>query len=147
MALADEDALVVHSFGIEVDGIVIKQIQEISGLKREQDVIDYKSNTSDGKYTVKRLTGRPKPPELTFKRGATKDSGFEDWVKTSRFGKMGEARKGGAVIFYDAEGEVIKRYNFTNGWPKSIEISGLKAGATEPLQETLVMVCEDFGPE
>ena len=38
MALPDMDASVGHSFGLEIDGVVIKQISEVTGLKMEQDV-------------------------------------------------------------------------------------------------------------
>ena len=45
MALPDFDAGVGHSFGLEFDSVVIKQIQEVTGLKMEQDVIEMKANT------------------------------------------------------------------------------------------------------
>ena len=36
---------------------MIKAIQEVSGLKMEQDVIELKQNTPDGKYMIKKLPG------------------------------------------------------------------------------------------
>jgi len=142
MALPDLDTSVGHSFGIEIDGVVIKQISEVSGLKFEQDVIELKQNTPDGKYVIKKLPGRFKAGEVTLTRGLTADSSFEKWVKDSRFGKMGDARKGGAVIVYDYEGQAIKRYKLTNAWPKSLEIGSLKAGDTSVLTEKLVVTYE-----
>lgn len=144
MALPDLDTSVGHSFGIEIDGIVIKQISEVSGLKLEQDVIELKQNTPDGKYMVKKLPGRFKAGEIKLIRGLTADTSFEKWVKDSRFGKMGAARKGGAVIVYDYEGVALKRYKLTNAWPKSLEISTLKAGDTTVVNETLVVVYESL---
>jgi len=142
MALPDLDTSVGHSFGIEIDGVVIKQITEVSGLKFEQDVIELKQNTPDGKYVIKKLPGRFKAGEVTLTRGLTADNSFEKWVKDSRFGKMGDARKGGAVIVYDYEGQAIKRYKLTNAWPKSLEIGSLKAGDTSVLTEKLVVTYE-----
>lgn len=142
MALPDLDTSVGHSFGIEIDGVVIKQISEVSGLKLEQDVIELKQNTPDGKYVIKKLPGRFKAGEVTLTRGLTADNSFEKWVKDSRFGKMGDARKGGAVIVYDYEGQPIKRYKLTNAWPKSLEIGSLKAGDTSVLTEKLVVTYE-----
>src|ERR1700754_1651656 len=98
MALPDMDTSVGHSFGLEVDGVVIKQIQEVSGVKLEQDVIELKQNTPDGKYVIKKLPGRMKAGEITLTRGLTDDNSFEKWVEDSRFGKMSAARKGGAII-------------------------------------------------
>ena len=49
MALPENDSSVGHSFGLEFDGLQIKSIQEVTGLKMEQDVIEYKSNTTKGR--------------------------------------------------------------------------------------------------
>ncbi|GLY94503.1 phage tail protein [Actinoplanes sp. NBRC 103695] len=142
MPLADMDTSVGHSFGLEVDGLVIKQISEVSGLKMEQDVIELKQNTADGKYVIKKLPGRPKAGEVTLTRGLTGDTSFESWVKDAHFGKMGTARKGGAIIVYDYEGQAIKRYKLTAAWPKSLEIGSLKAGDTSVLTEKIVITYE-----
>ncbi|WP_433262994.1 phage tail protein [Actinosynnema sp. CS-041913] len=144
MALPDLDTSVGHSFGLEVDGVAIKQISEVSGLKMEQDVIELKQNTNDGKYMIKKLPGRPKAGEVTLTRGLTSDNSFEKWVKDSHFGKMVNARKGGAIIVYDYEGQPIKRYKLTNAWPKSLEIGTLKAGDTSVLTEKLVITYEQL---
>ena len=42
MALPEGDSRVGHSFGLEFDGITIKVITEVSGLKMEQDVVEYR---------------------------------------------------------------------------------------------------------
>jgi phage tail-like protein len=142
MALPDLDTSVGHSFGLEVDGIMIKQISEVSGLKMEQDVIELKQNTADGKYMIKKLPGRPKAGEVTLTRGLTGDQSFEKWVKDAHFGKMATARKGGAIIVFDYEGQAIKRYKLTAAWPKSLEIGSLKAGDTSVLTEKIVITYE-----
>ena len=147
MGFADFDSSVGHSFGLEFDGVVIKQISEVAGLKFEQDVIELKQNTPDGKFVIKKLPGRPKAGEVTLTRGLTGDNNFEKWVKSSRIGKMGDARKGGAVIVYDFEGSAIKRYKLTNAWPKGLEIGALKAGDTSVLTEKLTLTYETLEPE
>jgi phage tail-like protein len=108
----------------------------------EQDVIELKENTADGKYSVKKLPGRWKAGECTLTRGLSEDNSFEKWIKDSQFGKMADVRKGGAVIVFDFEGQEMKRYNFTNAWPKSLEIGSLKAGDTSVLTEKLVLTYE-----
>jgi phage tail-like protein len=147
MALPELDTSVGHSFGLEVDGVQIKQISEVTGLKMEQDVIELKQNTPDGKYMVKKLPGRPKAGEVTLTRGLTADNSFEKWVKDAHFGKMDQARKGGAIIVYDYTGMPIKRYKLTNAWPKSLEIGTLKAGDTSVLTEKLVITYEQMEVE
>jgi phage tail-like protein len=147
MALPDMDTSVGHSFGLEVDGLVIRQISEVSGLKMEQDVIELKQNTADGKYVVKKLPGRPKPGEVTLTRGLTADQSFEKWAKEAQFGRMSNARKGGAIIVYDFENNPIKRYKLLNAWPKSLEIGTLKAGDSSVLTEKLVITYEQMEVE
>ena len=144
MALPDLDTSVGHSFGLEFDGIVITAIQEVSGLKMEQDVIELKQNTPDGKYVIKKLPGRWKAGECTLTRGLTGDQSFEKWVKDSQFGKMPDARKGGAIIVFDYEGNEIKRYTMRNCWPKTLEIGSMKAGDTAVLTEKLTITCEEL---
>ncbi|MEV4759054.1 phage tail protein [Micromonospora sp. NPDC049559] len=147
MPIPDFNSAVGHSFGLEVDSVMIKQITEVSGLKMEQDVIEYKANTPDGKYAIHKMPGRPKAGEVTLTRGLTADNSFEQWITSSRFGKMGDARKGGAIIVFDYEGMPIKRYRLTNAWPKSLEISSLKAGDTSVLTEKLVITYEAMDVE
>lgn len=144
MPLPELDTSVGHSFGLEFDGIVIKAIQEVSGLKMEQDVVELKQNTPDGKFVIKKLPGRPKAGEVTLTRGLTEDKSFEDWIKSSQFGKMGDARKGGAIIVYDYEGNAIKRYKMTNAWPKSLEIGSMKAGDANVLTEKITITYEEI---
>jgi len=147
MPLAEHDSSVGHSFGLEFDGVQIKSITEVSGLKMEQDVIELKENGADGKYVIKKLPGRWKAGEVTLTRGLTDDTSFEKWVKDSQFGKMGAVRKGGAIVVYDYEGQAIKRYKLTNAWPKSLEIGSLKAGDTSVLTEKLVLTYERLEAE
>ena len=139
MALPDVDSSVGHSFGLEFDGVVIKQITEVSGLKVDQDVVEFKQDTNRGKFIVKKLPGRPKAGEVTLTRGLTHDSSFDDWIRDSQFGKVPEARKGGAIIVFDFEGHAVKRYNLINARLKTLERGNLKAGDTSVLTEKLIL--------
>src|SRR3954452_1452219 len=147
MAIPDFYSSVGNTFGLEIDGVMIKQISEVSGLKMEQDVIEYKVNSAEGKYSTKKLPGRKKAGEVTLSRGLTGDNSFESWIKDSHLGKMTSARKGGAIIVFDFEGNPIKRYVLTNCWPKSLEIGSLKAGDTSVLTEKLTIVYEEMTVE
>ncbi|MEU5425987.1 phage tail protein [Streptomyces olivoreticuli] len=147
MPLPDLDSSVGHSFGLEFDSVLIRQITEVTGLKMEQDVIELKQNTADGKYAIKKLPGRPKAGEVTVTRGLTEDHSFEKWIKDSRFGRMNNARRNGSIIVYDYEGIPIKRYKLVNAWPKSLEISTLKAGDTSVLTEKLAITYESLEVE
>lgn len=147
MPLPEMDSGVGHSFGLEFDGVQIKSITEVSGLKMEQDVVELKQNGPDGKYIIKKLPGRWKSGEVTLTRPLTADTSFEKWVKDAQFGKMGAVRKGGAIVIYDYEGAAVKRYKITAAWPKSLEISALKAGDTSVLTEKMVVTYERLEAE
>lgn len=134
-------------FGIEIDGVQIKQIREVSGLKMEQDVIELKQSSSDGKYVIKKIPGSLKAGEVTLTRGLTKDDSFETLIKGARLGEMSDARKNGAIIVYNHEGTALKRYKLTNCWPKSLEISTLREGDTSVLTEKLTVTYESMEPE
>ncbi len=147
MPLPERNSAVGHSFGLEFDGITIKSITEVSGLKIEQDVVELKENGPDGKFVIHKLPGRPKTPDITLTRGLSEDNSFEKWVNDSHFGKMPDVRKGGAIIVFDYEGKPVKRYNLTNAWPKSLEIGSLKAGDTSVLTEKVTITHEGCEPE
>jgi phage tail-like protein len=147
MALPEPDSSVGHSFGLELDGIEIRQIREISGLTIEQDTIELKENTPDGKFVVRRLPGRPKPGEVTLTRGLTGDRAFEKWVKEFRSDRTGAARRNGSIVVYDFEGAPITSYSIVNAWPKSLTISTQKAGDAAILTEALVVAYESIDVE
>ena len=87
MPLPDLDSGVGHSFGLEFDGVQIKSITEISGLKMEMDVIELKENGADGKYVIKKLPGRWKAPEITLTRGLSEDNSFDSGSRTRSSGR------------------------------------------------------------
>jgi phage tail-like protein len=121
MALPDLDSSVGHSFGLEVDGVVIKQIIEVS---------------------VKKLPGRQKAGEVTLTRGLSHDSSFESWIRDSQFGRVPDARKGGAIIVFDYEGAAIRRYTLINTRLKTLGRGTRKVGDTNILTETLILTHE-----
>ena len=142
MAFAEYDTGVAWSFGLEIDGIEMKDIQEVSGLKLEVDDIEMKANTTAGQMVIKKLPGRKKAGEITLTRGLTLNKSWADWIKHVFDGDIVTARKGGSVKVYDYKGDVVQTFNFLNGWPKSLEVGSLKAGDTTVLTETLTITHE-----
>ena len=145
VALPDIDSGIGHSFGLELDGLEIPGISEVSGLKMEQDVVELKENGPDGKVSVRKLPGRWKAPDITLTRALTTDGAFESWVKQAQSGK-GVASKNGSISVFDFQGALVKKYLFTNAWPKSLEISALQADGPSVVTERLVLVCERLEP-
>lgn len=57
MSLQPGDALTTHNFGLQIDGIMVEYLQEVSSLSMEQDVIEYQQVSADGKPIIKKLPG------------------------------------------------------------------------------------------
>ncbi|MCU1495155.1 MAG: hypothetical protein JWO62_2919 [Acidimicrobiaceae bacterium] len=146
MGLPEFDTGVGWSFGLEVDGIEIKEIQEVDGIKLEVDSIELKHNTATGQYINKMLPGRKKVGEIHLTRGVTSDKSWQTWIASVFEGNMPGARKGGQVNIYDYMGNPVQSFKFTNGWAKSIEYGSLKAGDASVLTEKLTIAHEGLEP-
>src|SRR5438270_13338205 len=122
---ASFDAVIGASFSIKVDGgRMIKSIKEISGLKLEQDVIELKQQTSDGKYVNTKILGRPKSGSITLTRALTEDDSFEKWMKDAYDGKV--PRHDAVVTVYDSMQKPIKKYTVTDVQPSSLELTQMQ---------------------
>jgi phage tail-like protein len=147
MTLPDLDTSVDYSFGLELDGVIISQIHKVHVVESEQNFTATEQNASDGKRVTEKLLDRPKGGEVIFIRVLPAESSFEKWVKDTRFGTLAAARKGGHIIVYNYNGDAIKRYNITNPWPKSHEISTAWENHASVLTEKLVITYELLDPE
>lgn len=136
------DSAVGYSFKLKIDGVEIKAITEVSGLKLEADVVELKAQTAEGKYINQKMMGRPKSGEITVTRPLTDETKLEDWIKKVYDGALGESRKDGQIDILSYDGVKIKAYKFKRGFPKSLEIGSLKAGSTDVLTEKLTIAHE-----
>jgi phage tail-like protein len=146
MALPGMDSSDGHSFSLEIEGVHVAGIAEISGLALEQEVIETKETTADGTVVIRKLPGRPKAGEVTLTRGLTADQSFENWVRTLRSDPT-TARKTGLIVVFNSEGARLRRYRLVNAWPKSLEVGTLKAGDSSVLTEKLTLIYERLEPE
>lgn len=137
-----EDAIAGYSFQVEIDGVVIAQFKEISGLSSEIQVIEHRENKSGGIPIIKKLPGSRKWGDITLKRGKTHDKALWDWMKQASDGDIDGARRNGSIVLYDyARGEV-GRYNFESGWPSKVSVGTLQAGGNDILLEECTIVHE-----
>ena len=139
---ADFDGAVAYSFGLTIDGITTKSIQEIDGLSMEVDEIEVHEQTPDGKYVIRKVPARKKAGELTLTRLYQQDDNWAKWIESIFKGDVKTARKQGTVDLYDYMGVKVSSWKFSNGWPKKLEYTGLKAGGTDPLTEKLTLTHE-----
>jgi phage tail-like protein len=117
MATADrKDPYRGFKFRVEIDGIQRAGFREASGLDAANDAIDYREG-DDKTLTIHKLPGLKKFSAITLKRGITDDMDLWKWRKQIMDGKIKDARKHGAIILMDDEGNDKVRWEFTDAWP------------------------------
>lgn len=144
MSLQPGDALTSHNFALQIDGVQVEYLQEISGLTMEQDVIEYQQNSHQGKPVVKHLPGVKKAGTCTVVRGMDQKPHFTQWIKQSLEGAMTSARKNATIIVLDYQNNPAKRYHLRNAWCSKVEASSVKAGEASALTETVTITFEEL---
>ncbi len=143
MGLLDNfDSVIGAFFGLSVDGYTIKGIKDVSGLKQEFDMVEVKTQTSDGLYVLRKIPGRPKPVTVTLTRPLTDSDTFEKWMKDVGDGKV--PRKDATVTVYDTSKAVVRKYVVKNAQPSALEITQMAAGANNAVEEKLTIQGESL---
>jgi phage tail-like protein len=144
MSLQPGDALAAHNFGLQIDGVTVEYLQEVSGLTYSQDVIEYQQVSADGKPVTKKMPGAVKAGECTVTRGMTQSPAFTKWINDSVTGNMSSARKNATIMMMDYQNSPVKRYNLRNAWCSSITTSGVRAGDASALTEQVTITYEEL---
>jgi len=139
----EHDSVVGHSFTLEVDGVRVATLTEVSGLALEREVVEVKETAADGTFVIKRMPGRRRPGEVLLTRGLTDDRTFEHWVRDPTHGP-GAAHGSVSIVVFDVQGRRVATYALAEAWPRRLEIGGLMAGADEVLTEQLVLVYQSL---
>ena len=141
-----EDALAGYSFSVEIDGVMVAQFKEVSGLSAEIQTIEHRENTLKGLPVLKKLPGAQKWGDLSLKRGRTDSTALWDWMKQVQSGDIDGARKNGSVVLYDYKHGEVSRFNFQNGWPSKVSLGSLQAGGNDVLVEECTITHEGVAP-
>ena len=81
-------------------------------------------------------------PTATLSRGQTNDLSLATWHHEAL--ADADARRDAELTMYSTAGAAVAKYSLANAWPARIEVTGVKAGATEVLYETVTLACEDI---
>lgn len=130
---ARNDPFRQFNFVINIDGVGSGAFSEVSGLDTDTDPVEYREGSED--ITVRKLPGLRKYPNITLKRGFTKDRGLWDWRKTVMDGKT--QRKSGSITLLNEARQEALRWNFREGWPCKLQGPSLNATTNEVAIETL----------
>ena len=137
------DALTAARFSLTIDGVEIAQFSELAGINSEVEPVELMETDGD-KLFLKKLPGKRKPPTVTLKRGKNQDMGIFAWHQSVVEGQLMAARKSCTLTMYATDGKATAKYYLESAWPSKVEISALKAGASEVLYETVTLTCEDI---
>jgi T4-like virus tail tube protein gp19 len=110
-------------FSLTIDGVEIAQFSELAGISS----------------AVER-----KPATVTLKRGKSNDMGLFAWHQSVVEGQLAAARNSTTLTMYAPDGAATGGYYLESAWPSEVAISGLKAGASEVLYETVTLTADDI---
>jgi phage tail-like protein len=142
--MSDQDPLVSAWFGVDFGDGVVGAFRECTGLGSENEVVEYKASTADGKFVMKKIPGRMKWNNITLKRGITDAMDMWKWRKQVEDGKVTEARRNGFILMFDQNGQSTARWKFVNAWPSKLTGPAANATNNEAAIEELEITHEGY---
>lgn len=129
----------VVDFGDDFKGIAF---QEVSGMDRETQIIEYRKSNSPLFSTVK-MPGITKYGNITMKRGVfVNDNTFWNWFNEI---KMNTIKRRTVVIkLLDEAGKVTMQWELLNAWPTKITSTDLKSDGNEVAIDTIEIAHEQL---
>lgn len=144
MSDGPKDSFLGAWFGIEFQGKITGAFRECSGLGSENEIVEDKSATANGKFVIKKIPGNLKVNNIQLKQGITDDMDMWQWRAQVEQGKVKDARKNGSLVLFNAEGKEIARWNFTNAWPSKISGPSINATSNEVAIEEMELAVESY---
>jgi phage tail-like protein len=132
-------------FRFEVDfGTQLKKIafQEVSGMDKEVQVIEYRASNSALFSTIK-MPGIAKYGNVTMKRGIfVNDNSFWAWMDEIKMNTI--ARRTVLIKLLDEGGGVTMQWQLNNAWPTKITGTDLKSDGNEVAVDTIEIAHEQL---
>lgn len=125
-----------YVFALEIDGIEVAQFLECSGLKTSTTVFELEEGGMN--HRVHKLPGQSRWENIVLRYGVTNDISLMSWrgeVLSDEFGAG--SRRNGSVVVKNNQMEVVRRYNFVDGWPVSWEGPSFSAQGAELAIESI----------
>ena len=127
-------------FKLEIQGIQQAGFSECTVPDATTDAVDYREGTDPA--SMRKLSGLTKYGNITLKWGLTDSKELWEWRKLVIDGKVKDARKNGAIVILDEEGNEKVRWNFFGGWPSKYDPADLNAKGNDVAIETLEITHE-----
>lgn len=137
-----EDPLIGFHFAVDMGGVIAGYFTECAGLGSENEVVEHKVVTEDGKEVMMKIPGRLKWENITLKRGITSNLDIWTWRKQVEDGKVDSARRNGSIVMYDQTLKEVARWNFERAWPLKVTGPQPKSDSNEIGIEELTITHE-----
>lgn len=108
-----KDPYTAFRFRVEIDGITVANVSEVTGLQLETETETYEEGGVND--FVHLLPKRTKYSNITLKRGITDLDEMWRWHQEVIQGKF--RRRSGSIILMDSLGEDKWRWNFSDAYP------------------------------
>ncbi|HEY89995.1 MAG TPA: phage tail protein [Thermoflexia bacterium] len=146
MAIRSTDPLIGFQFSIKIEGRdeLSGWFTEIEGVGSENEVVEHKTSTADGKEVVQMIPGRVKWSPVTLKRGITTNMAFWDWRQEVVNGDMETARTDCTIFMHDREGTAVAGWKLVRSWPSKISGPSMKTDSNDIGVEELTIVHENL---
>ena len=135
----DQDPLQKFMFRILIPGFPDIGFMKISGITRETNVIEY----IEGMFQyAHKLAGREKINELTFERGAFKESELEQIYFRTLHDHL--HRTTITIEILNRYGDVRRTYVLAEAWASKVEVGELDAASDEVVVDKMTIQFEYF---
>jgi phage tail-like protein len=138
------DPFTCGNFRVEIQGITSASFSEVSGLEASIDVVDYRAGDSK-LNTDQKLPGLYKVPDVTLKRGLTRDLSLWNWIKSAMDGNV--IRTGVTITLLDQGDNPVLVWRLRNAWPRKWTGPALVAHSSDVAIESLELCHEGLDVE
>lgn len=129
-------------FRVEIAGIAVAAFSEASVSDISVETVDYREGT-DPPYR-RALSGLTAYGRVTLKKGLTKSLDLYTWhqVVVQKGSSTQGAQQNVSLTLQDTEGNTAAQWNLIKAWPTKYETTGLNAGSSDVMIETLELAPE-----
>lgn len=122
--LLSDDAPGVFLFLLELEGQLVGEYTECTGLGSSNDIETSIVQTEDGLEVREKTAGALEWRTITLKGKDLSESNVWVWRQRMEAGNLEDAIRDGAIRMLDAESlEMRARWEFENGWAASLTVS------------------------
>ncbi|MGW1194844.1 phage tail protein [Streptomyces sp. NPDC002536] len=136
--------VLAKDFTVQIDGIQLTMIKEVSGLESKVEVTKEIVNTPDGKQLHISVPGVMQLPSVTVVRQGSADKVIADWYKQCLQDKTDAKKKNVTITEHTSDQSAKKEHVLTGCWVSSYNTGQLSSSGSGGKDETFVFECDGY---